>query len=119
LAAESEGEGLYGERVVHAGSEIEGAHRDVIHARSVQGPGSEQHAHEGADFLEAHSAVGGAGGGVVVVDVEADDGGDVGEGVAEHGGHARLGEAAATVRGVDPDALDLAGERGGGADLGL
>src|SRR5690606_11881794 len=83
------------------------------------GPGSEQHAHERADLPETHPAVGAAGGGVEVVDVEADDGGDVGEGVAQDGGHAGGGHPGAPVLGGDPDALDLAGAVGRGTDLGF
>src|SRR5690606_34334583 len=64
-------------------------------------------------------AVGAAGGGVEVVDVEADDGGDVGEGVAQDGGHAGGGHPGAPVLGGDPDALDLAGAVGRGTDLGF
>src|SRR5690606_27521216 len=94
-----------------------GDYRACGPVRTARPAVSEQHAHERADFLEAHAPVGAAGRRVEVVDVEADHGGDVGEGVAHDGGHAGGGDAGAAVFGGHPDALDLAGAVGGGADL--
>src|SRR5256885_35685 len=79
----------------------------------------EQDRRKGVYLLEADPGVGGAGGEVVVVDVEADDRGEGAAGQPDHGGHAGGGDAAAAVAGVRPDALDLADLRGDGADLGL
>src|SRR5882757_4067568 len=51
---------------------------------------SEQDRHEGADLLEPHPVVCGAGRGVEVVDVEAGHRGDIAQRVVQDGGHARL-----------------------------
>ena len=80
---------------------------------------AKQHRHERVDLGEAGPAVGGPGGRVEVVDVQRHDRGDAALSLGHHGGHARGGQSLAAPLRVDPDALHLAGVRGGRADLGL
>ena len=81
--------------------------------------GLEEHAHQLAGLGEPHSAVGRAGRGVEVVDVQRDQRGDRAGRLDDDRGHARRGQALAAGPRSHPDPLHLAHLRRDRADLRL